>query len=229
MFVGHLGAGLMMKATDRRVNLGLLFFAAMLLDLLLGLFTLAGLETMIVPPDFAVRHYLQFIFPYSHGLAASLLWSLLAFGITWAATKAWRIHRGRAAMVVAGAVFSHFFLDALVHVPELPLLDAHSYKLGLGLWNHMGIALTLELLIAAAGLYFYFRGATGRRARHITLMVTLWVAATLTVMGGAVGTKSPDPNGAVASWLIVPCLLLGLGWWIERVPPAAEIAVTRKA
>ncbi|HSP20090.1 MAG TPA: hypothetical protein VLQ79_11280, partial [Myxococcaceae bacterium] len=75
MFVGHLGVGLALSAGSRRFRLGTLLGAALLLDVLLGVFVLAGWERVIVPPDFAATHYLEFEFPYSHGLVATLVWA----------------------------------------------------------------------------------------------------------------------------------------------------------
>jgi len=57
MFAGHVGAALALKRAERRVNLGVLILAALLLDVLLWLFVLAGLEQVIVPADYASRHY----------------------------------------------------------------------------------------------------------------------------------------------------------------------------
>ena len=53
----------------------------------------------------------------------------------------------RAAHVAGTAVLSHFALDVLTHVPEIPVAGEESAKLGLSLWNHMSIALTLEALM----------------------------------------------------------------------------------
>lgn len=50
MLVGHVGAALALRRAERRVNLGVLILAALLLDVLLWLFVLAGLEQVIVPP-----------------------------------------------------------------------------------------------------------------------------------------------------------------------------------
>jgi hypothetical protein len=49
MFVGHPGAGLVAKRLAPRMNLGWLFLAAMLLDVLLWSFVLLGLEEVHVP------------------------------------------------------------------------------------------------------------------------------------------------------------------------------------
>jgi hypothetical protein len=117
MFVGHLGAGLAATRLAPRVNLGALFLAAMLLDALLWVFVLLGLEQVHVPADFGTVHYLTFTFPYSHGLFTSLLWSAAAVLVTRACMSS-----VRAGLIVGATVFSHFLLDALVHVVGLPVL-----------------------------------------------------------------------------------------------------------
>src|SRR5919202_1789018 len=81
MFVGHLGVGMAMKKADPEVNLGLLLGAALLLDCLLGIFVLAGLEQVHVAPDYRDLRDVTFTFPYSHSFLASLLWSALSFAL----------------------------------------------------------------------------------------------------------------------------------------------------
>src|SRR5689334_19932365 len=117
MFAGHLAAGLALKKAEPRVNLGILFFASLFADFLLGLFVLFGIEQVHVPANFADIHYLMFTFPYSHGLLASLLWSLLAFLVVQPLWRKKREQKRRAGLVIALAVFSHFLLDWLVHIP----------------------------------------------------------------------------------------------------------------
>lgn len=70
--------------------------------------------------------------------------------LTWVATAGWVGGRGWATVVVAAAVFSHFLLDFLVHIPELPLLGEASPKVGLGLWNQMPVASVVGILLVAA-------------------------------------------------------------------------------
>src|SRR5215470_3737317 len=116
MFVGHLGVGLAAKRLAPRVSLGALFLAAMGLDALLWIFVLLGLEAMHVPANFNEAHYLTFTFPYSHGLVASLAWSVATLAV--ARAFGWSAATG---LVIATTVFSHFVLDAVVHVVGLPL------------------------------------------------------------------------------------------------------------
>jgi membrane-bound metal-dependent hydrolase YbcI (DUF457 family) len=119
----------------------------------LGVFGALGLEHAQVPPDFAARHYLTFTFPYSHGLVSLLLWGIILGALLcWTDAR----NRSRAFLVIATLVVSHFLLDGLVHVPELPLLGQGSPKVGLALWNHMPLELSLETVMALAGLVVYW-------------------------------------------------------------------------
>jgi len=115
VFAGHVGAALIVKRAAPGVGLGKLVAGALLLDSLLGVFVLAGLESVKVPDDFASLHFLRFDFPVSHGLLAALSWSLVALALV---RKKWGVEAGNA---VGLAVFSHWPLDAIEHEPELPL------------------------------------------------------------------------------------------------------------
>jgi hypothetical protein len=77
--------------------------------------------------------------------------------------------RFRAAALVGAAVVSHWLLDALLHVPELPLLGADSTKVDLGLWQSMPVALAVEAAIVMAGLYLFMSGSALPRSRKLAL------------------------------------------------------------
>ena len=85
MFAGHIGAALAIGRAERRVNLGVLVFAALLLDVMLWIFILMGWETVVIRADFSVTHQPEFIFPYSHDLLAAIASS----GLAGAATFLW--------------------------------------------------------------------------------------------------------------------------------------------
>ncbi len=78
MFAGHIGFALIAARVEPRVNVGVLAAASLLLDLLLWLFVLSGWESVIIPTDFQQTHQPEFVFPYSHGLSASIAWSALS-------------------------------------------------------------------------------------------------------------------------------------------------------
>jgi hypothetical protein len=217
MFAGHLAAGLVLKKMERRINLGWLFFASLAHDSLLGIFTLVGLE-QIHTENYAQTHYLTFTFPYSHGLAASVIWSVLAFGITYAVLPRWASkERTQAGAVMGLAVFSHFVLDWLVHIPEMPLLGNDSPMLGLGLWNNLPLALTLEVALVVIGFVFYLYVVKPQTnlARY-GLGGLLLFTATMTVMGMLFAQTPPPASGAALSWIMQPLLICGLAYWFDK-------------
>ena len=230
MFAGHLGAALILKPLGRvssqadavpapNVSLGTLFFCAMLLDFILWILILFGVEFLRVPPDYHRAADLRFDFPYSHSLVASILWSVLGFFI---AIAVYRDSAGRVrfGLLMAAAIFSHFILDWLVHVPELPLLGENSAKLGLGLWRNLPLAWTLEALILAIGLWLYLRLVALTLSRKVVLITVMLLVMIMTILGQA--STSPPPKAAVmaASSLLTIALLTVFAWWIERPSPA---------
>ena len=82
MFAGHVGAALAIGRAERRVNVGIFVTAALLLDLVLWVLILFGWETVILPTASSEIRQPGYLFPFSHGLIASLGWSALAGGAT---------------------------------------------------------------------------------------------------------------------------------------------------
>jgi len=104
MFAGHIGAAMAVGRAERRVNLGVLVLAAVLLDLALWLFVLLGWESVTIPANFTATHQPEFAFPYSHGLLASIGWSVLAGLATFLFYPRLNQAKVRAAVLVAAAV-----------------------------------------------------------------------------------------------------------------------------
>jgi hypothetical protein len=218
MFAGHVGAALVIGSAERRVNVGAFVFAALLLDVLLWLFVLLGWESVDLPANFAHSHQAEFVFPYSHGLLASSAWSALAGAVAFLwyprASKA----RLRAAALVTAAVFSHWLLDAVVHVPELPLAGASSMKVGLGLWRNMPIALVAEAFIVVAGLYLLVPGASLSRAKKLWLTVLSLAVLAFTVVGMTVTPPPPSAMAMAASSLTTIFVVCALACWLGKLP-----------
>lgn len=216
MFAGHVGAAMAIGRAERRVNLGALVFAAVFLDFVLWLFVLLGWESVTIGTNFNTTHQPEFVFPYSHGLLASIGWSTLA-GI---ATFLWypRLNQAkvRAAALVAAAVFSHWLLDALVHAPELPVAGANSAKVGLGLWHAMPVALAVEALIALAGLSLFLSGASQSRAKKFWLAALSILILVFTVVGMTVAPPPPSVVAMAASSLVTIIVVCALAFWLAR-------------
>ena len=153
---GHLGIGFAARRVAPKVPLWVLLVATEVLDLLSFLFMAIGIERMgttTVDLSQGIQYLSPASVPWSHGLFMSLVWSVLAGGI------AYLVYRDRRTGVVLGlVVFSHWVLDLIVHLPDLPLLFEGSPLLGLGLWGSgpgLVISGILELALLAGGIAIY--------------------------------------------------------------------------
>ena len=203
MFLGHFGAGFAAKAIAPRVSLGWLFAAAQFIDLLWPTLLLAGAERVrIAPGATAVTPLVFEHYPWSHSLAAVLAWAALA-GALYFAVK--RDRRG--ATVLAALVASHWFLDAIVHAPDLPLYPGSATLAGMGAWSSAPLTLAIELPLFAAGAWLYARGtrpadAAGRWGFAALVAFLLAIHA-----GNLIGPPPPDATAIAwvgqAQWLLV--------------------------
>lgn len=218
MFAGHVGAAMAIGGAERRVSLGALVFAAVFLDVVLWLLVLLGWESVAIPANFNTTHQPEFVFPYSHGLLASIGWSALAGIATFLWYPRLNLAKLRAAALVSAAVFSHWLLDALVHAPELPVAGASSAKMGLGLWQTMPVALVVEAFIALAGLYFFVSGASLSRAKKLWLSVLSLFILGFTVVGMTVAPAPPSVFAMAASSLATIIVVSALAGWLGRLP-----------
>jgi hypothetical protein len=173
VFIGHYGPAFAAKAPVKAIPLWLLFVAVQWLDVWWSVFILTGVEKVRIVPGFTEGSALDLYYmPYTHGLIGALILSFV-FG----AIALWFVRERRVALVavVAGAVFSHWLLDLVVHMPDLPLFD-NSAKVGFGLWRWLWISLPLELLTLLAGAVIYAR-AVPSRTRLGNAGLWLFVAA----------------------------------------------------
>jgi hypothetical protein len=156
MFVGHYGVAFGAKPLTPAVPLWVYFIAVQWLDVVWSILVLLGIEKLHIVPGFTEANALDLYYmPYTHGLPGAIALSLLLGAIV-AATVARR--RGMAFLVISAAAFSHWILDLIVHIPDLPLYD-NTDKVGFGLWRHVAISFPLELIVLAAGAWIYVRAA----------------------------------------------------------------------
>jgi len=225
MFLGHYGAALALKRAEPKVSLGTLFVATQLADVLWGAFLLLGWEHVRMLPDDNPLLTLQFYdYPISHSLVGALGWGLAAAAIYYSWPTRDTTRHWQASALVGAAVASHWLLDLVVHVPDLPLAGNDSPKVGLGLWRHFGLSVALELLVLAAGLAIYVRG---RSRRHPVRPVRLGLVLVLLVGTYAASLFGPPPPSVAAIGLGDLGFLLLIGFlaaWADRASTPAELA-----
>ncbi len=211
MFIGHFAVGFAGKRAAPSVSLGTLFLACAFLDVLFPLLLLLGIETVRIAPGITAVSPLEFVsYPYSHSLAAALLWSAV-FGVVY-----WAIKRDRRSAVILGAIVaSHWVLDFVSHAPDLPLAPGMERRFGLGLWNSMAGTLVVELLLFAVGVSLYARAT---RARDRIGRFGLWGLVGFLVMAYLTSAFGPPPPGVVAiAWVGQSVwLLIVWGYWVDR-------------
>jgi hypothetical protein len=154
MFIGHYGPSFACKAWKPVVPLWVLFVAVQLVDIVWAVLVLLGIEKVrIVPGITATNPFDLYYMPFTHSLPGAIFWAVGAAAVYRAVAPA---QKWTAAVIVGGAVFSHWVLDLVVHRPDLPLYD-DAYKVGFGLWNYPAVAFLLEIALLFGGIAFYLR------------------------------------------------------------------------
>ena len=128
-------------------------------------------------------------------------------------------HRATTALLVAGASFSHWILDLVVHTPDLPLYD-DSAKVGFGLWRHVALSFPLELIVLGLGAFLYARAARfpSARARYAFWGFVVFLAA---MQGYANFGPPPSSSNAMAVMAIgLYAVMALLAAWVERIASA---------
>lgn len=204
MFVGHLAVALAAKRVAPRTNLGWLMAGVTGLDLVWPILVLAGVERVSIVPGATAFNALVFdYYPWSHSLVMALVWGIVLAGFARAAD----VPRSVAPLLIA-LVLSHWVLDLITHVPDLPLWPGRSPRLGLSLWNSIPATFVVEGLMWVAGILIYLRShrieGPGRR-------IAFWSLMAVCTLMWASSPWSPPPASArqlalfgLVGWIIIP-------------------------
>src|SRR5512135_916657 len=212
MFIGHYGPALAAKPLEKRLPLWLLFVAVQWLDVVWSILVMFHVEKLRIVKGFTQGSSLDLYYmPFTHGLLGALALSTILGAI---AALFYHERRMAIIVVVAGAVFSHWLLDLVVHVPDLPLLG-NSFKVGFGLWRYLWLSFPLEIGSLVAGAVFYVR-AVPPRARFGDVYLWLFVAAmALVETYGAFGPEPASPIAEAETALIAYAALAALAGAVD--------------
>jgi hypothetical protein len=221
MFLGHYGVAFALKRAEPKVSLGTLFLAVQLLDVLWGCFLLLGWEQVRIDPSAGANAQLEFVhYPISHSLVGALAWGLVAGAVYYSWPTRDTSRHWQAALLVAAAVASHWFLDVLVHFPDLPLAGDGSPQLGFGLWANLPLTIALELLALGAGVAVYLLRRSHRHPVRPGRLAGL-LAVLLALYAASLAGPPPPSTRVLAVTDIVGLLALAAfaGWVDQRATP----------
>ncbi len=194
MFIGHFAPAIVAATHPKAPGLGSLFVAAQLVDFGFFGLALAGIENFRITPGITTMNPLDlYDMPFTHSLIGSAVWAIGFALLIWLFTK------NRTGAAIGGAVvLSHWFLDLLVHAPDLTLAGSPP-MLGFGLWNYPAIAMPLEIAITFGALWYFVvkSKATSPRAGLALGLLVLLLAALQ-----AFNWFAPEPEAATPDMMI---------------------------
>jgi len=220
MFIGYFGLSFAAKKAAPRVSLGTLFIATQFVDILWPFLLVAHVEKVAITPGYSKYSAFEFLYyPYTHSLLMGAVWGVVSGTIYWLFKR-----DVRSAVVVGLCVLSHWFLDLVVHVADLPLTPYGDYKVGFGLWNNVALTLIVETLLFLGGAYIY---ATFTKAKNRIGKGGLWVLVVLLLAVNLGNTFGPPPSPSTSvmtmfvSFMILMGVIISLAYWVDRNRSAA--------
>jgi hypothetical protein len=212
MFVGHFGVAFAAKRATPHTNLALLVLAAEFIDVIWPIFVLLGIERVHIEPDLTPVTPLNFTYyPWTHSVLMSVAWGLVLGAVYYSIKR-----DKQAAIVLALVVVSHWFLDFVSHIPDLPLIPSAGAKYGLGLWHSRIWTAIVELTIFFGGIAIYLRSTRVRdRAGSIGLVAYI-LFLTFIYLLNIQGTPPPSVKIMAVSSEIGTLILFLWAWWVDR-------------
>lgn len=228
MFLGHYGMAFALKRAEPKLSLGTLFIAVQLADLLWGVFLLLGWEHARIIPEYTPVTPFEFLdYPISHSLVGLVIWGIVAACVYYSWPTRDTTRHWQAAAVVGIAVLSHYPLDVIMHVPDLPLAGNDSSKLGLGLWNHPAAAMATELLCLGIGLGIYVAFRSHRHPVRVGRLAVLVLVLVTVYFASQYGPLPPNMTTVAVSDIVFLLAVAALGAWADRRASPAELEARR--
>ena len=209
MFVGHTAVALAARSRSRNLSLGAWMAAAFTLDLVWPVLLLTGLEEVRIVPHATAFNSFEFVsYPWSHSLLMAMLWGACAFCLA-----RWRNVSSFEATLLGAVVVSHWVLDLVTHVPDLPLWPGGAARVGMGLWQSVPGTLAIEGALFAAGVAMYV-SATRARDRRGGLGFWLFLLVSVVIWASSPWSAPPPNARLLAIFSFAIWLLIG---WAARV------------
>ena len=178
MIAGHIGAAAGAKRWAPNVPVWALLVGSFLIDLIFGILYATGKEN-IEAMEGTDGGYgkMAFQVDWSHSFFGTIL---LCTVVVIVAT---RFFGGKGAFILSCVVFSHWFLDVIVHRPDMPIAPGNPGampRVGLGMWDFPVFVLILELALIAGGAWLWDSAPeSGDKARKGAIALAIAAVAIL--------------------------------------------------
>ena len=209
MLTGHYAPAYLLRGRFPSAPLWMLFLAVQAVDVAFFALVPFGIERLAIEPSARgpLAMDLQSI-PYTHSLTMTFVYVLLLL------VAGLFVRRAGLGLAVALAVASHWALDLLVHVHDLPLTAAQEVKVGFGLWEY-----PLASYLLAVGLVLGSGWWLGRRMESRGARRWLYGSMGLLVLietGYVLLPPPPSPGLMAAGAELLYAAIAGVGWQIDR-------------
>lgn len=207
MFIGHWAPSFAAAAISPKApKLGTLFVAGQLVDWGFAILAMGGVEKLRVVPGITAMNSMDLYYmPYTHSLLGAAIWAA-AFALL---VFVWQ-KNFTGALIAGAVVISHWFVDLLVHRPDLTLTGAPP-MVGFGLWDHPWIAMPLELGVTMAAFAWYVRRTRGPVLPPFILLGLLLILQFANWFG-------PQPAevgaGVLLAALVTYAVATGFAYWV---------------
>lgn len=140
MFIGHFAVAYVLIRLFPGVPPIIPLLGVNFPDLLWPVLVISGIEKVSIDPESPLQDHIKFTYyPYSHSLVLGMLIAcILGLGLAYFISPL-------AGFAFVAASVSHWLLDAIFHLKDLPVLGFGSdRKVGFGLWKHPKSAFIIE-------------------------------------------------------------------------------------
>ena len=180
MIAGHIGAAAGAKRWAPHVPLWAMMVATFLIDIVFGVLWLFGAEDMsnLEGTDGGYGN-MAFNVDWSHsffGVMFLCLVVLIVCGRYWGA---------KGGFVLSCVVFSHWFLDMIVHHGDLAMFPGNvgiTPRVGLGLWHAPLLAAAVELVLVLSGSWLWYSSADATARTRKAAITTAGVGSLILLL-----------------------------------------------
>jgi len=170
MLAGHIGAAAGAKRWAPHVPLWAMLVASFLIDIIFGVLALVGVEEVrtLEGTDGGYGE-LAFDVDWSHSFFGVMFLCLVVLILC---SRWWG---AKGAFVLSCVVFSHWFLDLMVHRLDMPILPGNAGttpRVGLGLWDFQVFSMVMELLIVVGGVWVWYSAPDANQRAKRTALIT---------------------------------------------------------